>query len=200
METQALDLLSGIIRGRRSVKPAALDPQREVPEPLVETLLENACWAPTHGLTEPWRFVVHVGEARRRLCELMPRVYDAVTPAGAVRPEKREKLGQVFLLAPVVIQILMARDASGRVPELEEVMAVACAVQNLHLSATAAGLAGMWSTPPALYDPRAASLLGLEPGERCLGFFFLGWPKEETSPQGRRAPLAQKVRWRRQGP
>ena len=67
-------------------------------------------------------------------------------------------------------------------------MAVACAVQNLHLSATAAGLAGMWSTPPLVYsgcDQAGASSAG---DERCLGFFFLGWPA--IRPPRRTPPLA----------
>jgi nitroreductase len=191
----AIGWVSGLIRRRRSVKPAALDSQRDVPREVVERLLENACHAPTHGMTEPWRFVVFTGGARERLCEVLPRLYDAVTPPAEARPEKREKLGVIFRQAPVVIAIGMARDASGRIPEIEEVMAVACAVQNLHLSATAAGLGGMWSSPPLVYSDAIKPVLGLEANERCLGFFFLGWPAHEPPPPRPRAPLDEKVRW-----
>ena len=101
----------------------------------------------------------------------------------------------IFRLAPVVMAVCMARDPSGRIPEIEEVMAVACAVQNLHLSATAAGLAGMWSTPPLVYTEAIKPVLGLDGNERCLGFFFLGWPAQEPPPPRARAPLGEKVRW-----
>jgi nitroreductase len=185
-----------LMRARRSTKPAALDPSREVPRGLLAQLLENACWAPTHGLTEPWRFLVFTGAARDRLCAALPAIYDAVTPPGQVRPEKRQKLAVVFRLAPVVIALVMARDPQGKIPEIEEIMAVACAMQNLHLSATAAGLAGMLSTPPLVYTDAIKPVLGLAENERCLGFFFLGWPAAGSEPlTGRRAPLEQKVRW-----
>ena len=74
------ELLNVVIRQRRSVKPAALDSRREIPRALIERLVENVCLAPTHGMTEPWRFLVFTGAARERLCEALPAVYDAVTP------------------------------------------------------------------------------------------------------------------------
>ncbi|MGI8605059.1 MAG: nitroreductase family protein [Verrucomicrobiales bacterium] len=187
--------ITALIRGRRSTKPAALDSSRPVPRALVEQLLENACWAPTHGMTEPWRFKVYEGAARERLCAELPKIYDTVTPPHQVRIEKREKLGVVFRLAPVVIAVCMARGTNIKIPEIEEIMAVACAVQNLHLSATAAGLTGMWSTPPLVYTEAVKPLLDLRDDERCLGFFFLGWPAQITPPQSRRTALEQKVSW-----
>jgi nitroreductase len=173
-----------------------MDPRREVPAEVLAAVLEAACWAPTHGMNEPWRFLVFAGDARRRLTEELPGVYEAATPSGEVRPEKREKLGVIFLQAPVVIAIVMVRVPGGKIPEIEDVMAVACAVQNLHLSASAAGLAGMWSTPPLVYHEAVKPVLGLGPNERCLGFFFLGWPREgAVVPESRRKPWTEQTRW-----
>ncbi len=62
-----LSNVSGIIRQRRSVKPTFMDPEKPVDATLLDTLLENANWAPTHGLTEPWRFTVFTGSARQKL-------------------------------------------------------------------------------------------------------------------------------------
>src|ERR1051326_6502439 len=36
---------------------------------VIERVLEAANWAPSHGQTEPWRFIVFEGEARRALAE-----------------------------------------------------------------------------------------------------------------------------------
>ncbi|MGY8689040.1 MAG: nitroreductase family protein, partial [Verrucomicrobiales bacterium] len=47
--------ITSIIRQRRSVKPTMMSPD-SVPREMIELMLENANWAPTHGLTEPWRF------------------------------------------------------------------------------------------------------------------------------------------------
>ena len=98
-----LDDLSALIRNRRSVKPADMDGARPVPEELVWRLLENATWAPTHGLTEPWKFHVFTGGARAELAQNLQRIYGEVTPADQVRPDKLAKLGQTPLLAPVVL-------------------------------------------------------------------------------------------------
>ncbi len=194
--SSAAAVLDRLIRTRRSWKPAAMDPARDVPRPLVERLLANAGWAPTHGLTEPWRFHVFTGAARARLAAELPRVYDEVTPSAEVRPEKRAKLGVVFGQAPVVIALACAHTPGGKIPEIEDLLAVACAVQNLHLSAHAAGLAGMWSSPPLVYADAVKPVLDLGPQERCLGFFFLGWPQPGAPvPTSRRAPLGEKVRW-----
>jgi nitroreductase len=194
--SDALAEITALIRARRSTKPAALDSSREIPRRLLDQILDNACWAPTHGMTEPWRFLVLTGAARDRLCAELPQVYDAVTPPNEVRPEKREKLTFIFRMAPVVIALVMARDPRNRIPEIEEIMAVACAMQNLHLSATAAGLAGMLSTPPLVYTDAVKPVLGLAESERCLGFFFLGWPApDQKPPEGRRSPVETKVRW-----
>jgi len=191
-----LSTLSGIIRQRRSVKPALMDPEKPVDAALLDTLLENANWAPTHGLTEPWRFTVFTGSARQKLAGFLQGLYQVLTPAHAFKKEKLEKLGRNPLLAPVVLAICMQRGNNTKIPELEEVEAVACAVQNLHLSASAAGLAGFWSTPPILSSAELRAFLGLGDKDACLGLFYLGWPKEgEPLPESRRSPMKDKVTW-----
>jgi len=191
-----LSTLSGIIRQRRSLKPALMDPDKPVDPALLDTLLENANWAPTHGLTEPWRFTVFTGSARQKLAGFLQGLYQVLTPAHAFKKEKLEKLGRNPLLAPVVLAICMQRGNNTKIPELEEVEAVACAVQNLHLSASAAGLAGFWSTPPILSSAEMRAFLGLGDKDACLGLFYLGWPKEgEPLPESRRSPMKDKVTW-----
>ncbi len=191
-----LSTLSGIIRQRRSVKPALMDPDKPVDPALLDTLLENANWAPTHGLTEPWRFTVFTGSARQKLAGFLQGLYQVLTPAHAFKKEKLEKLGRNPLLAPVVLAICMQRGNNAKIPELEEVEAVACAVQNLHLSASAAGLGGFWSTPPILSSAEMRAFLGLGDKDACLGLFYLGWPKEgEMLPESRRSPMKDKVTW-----
>lgn len=194
---EQLAAATALIRGRRSIKPGDMDPARPVDRALLTTLLENATWAPTHGLTEPWRFIVHTGNARAELAKALQAIYRRFTPEEAWREDKLAKLGAHPLVAPVVILVGMRCQPGGKIPETEEVAAVACAVQNLHLSASAAGLAGFWSTPPVIYHPEAAGALGFEEGDRCLGVFYLGWPRPGASaPRSTRRPLEEKCRWR----
>ncbi|MEZ5328304.1 MAG: nitroreductase [Verrucomicrobiales bacterium] len=194
--SESLQQATDWIRHRRTIKPADMDPARQIDRALVNQLLENACWAPTHGMTEPWKFLVYSDEARQRLADSLQDLYTVTTPADSFRPDKFTKLGTQPLLAPVVIAICMARDITGKIAEIEEIEAVACAVQNLHLSASVAGLGGFWSTPPVLETEAANHALHLEANERCLGLFYLGWPKPDlTWPQSRRSPLESKVTW-----
>jgi nitroreductase len=188
--------VSQIIRNRRTVKPAMMDPELDVPRELLDEIFENANWAPTHGFTEPWRFKVFAGAARQTLAGELQRFYRETTPEAEFREDKFEKLGKNPLLAPVVVAICMKRGDNPKIPELEEIEAVACAVQNVHLTASAAGLGGFWSSPPCLDTEVAKQWLGLRGEDRCLGLFYIGWLKEgEAWPVSSRKPAAEKVEW-----
>ncbi len=188
--------VSKIIRNRRTVKPAVMDPQLEVPRDLIEELFENANWAPTHGFTEPWRFKVFTGDARRELASQLQELYCEHTSEGQFRQDKLDKLGRNPLLAPVVIAICMRRGDNPKIPVIEEVESVACAVQNMHLTACAAGLGAFWSSPQVLDTGGMRSFLGLREEDCCLGLFYLGWLKEgERWPESSRHPVAEKVEW-----
>ena len=122
---------------------------------------------------------------------------DEVDATEESREDKLAKLGETPLLAPVVIAVGLHRQVSAQIPELEEIEAVACAVQNMHLTASALGMAAFWSTPPVTYTREMADWLGWTgAGDRCLGLFYLGWPADETWPDSPRRPMADKVVWR----
>lgn len=193
----SLAQLSALIRRRRSIKPQDLDPARGVDTSLLTELIENATWAPNHGLTEPWKFHVFQGEARRDLITAMQQTYREVTPASEFREDKLEKIGTNPLLAPVVIACVMERRGGVKIPEIEEVEAVACALQNLMLSATAAGLGSYWSSPPLLDGTTFREFLSLAAEDRCVGLIYLGWPREGLNwPKSVRQPVASKIIWR----
>jgi nitroreductase len=193
-DTQSI--ITDIIRSRRSIKPFDMDASRAVDRTLILELLENANHAPTHGLTEPWRFHLFTGDSRRTLAETMARLYRETTPEAEFREDKMRKMSENPLLAGAVIVLGMARRGGAKIPELEEIEAVACAVQNLALSVTASGLAGYWSSPPLVYTRQFADWLGLGPEDRCLGLFYLGWPKEGfIMPKASRKPVSEKITW-----
>lgn len=195
-QPDALAFANALIRGRRTLKQALMDPDRPVPGALLDTMLENANHAPTHGLTEPWRFRVFVGEARHRLASTLMDAYARSTPAVDFRADKQVKLGETPLQAAVVIAICLHRQDSGKIPEHEEVAAVACAVHNMHLTASAAGLGAKWSSPPVCSSPDMLAWLGLRPQDRCLGLFYLGWPRDGLAiPASPRHPVSEKVTW-----
>jgi nitroreductase len=183
------------ITARRSIKPESLDP-RPVDRGLIERVLEAANWAPSHGLTEPWRFTVFQGEGRRALVDaiLETMVEPSAAPIGEDDPRRRSVADKV-MRAPVTIAIVCAASTSPKIVEHEELASTAMAVQNLHLAATALGLGGYWTSGKKAFHPAMARFLGIEPPARCLGFFYLGWPSG-PAPAGSRRPWQEKVSWR----
>lgn len=185
--------ITELIRRRRAIFPKSYLPGRPVAREIIEQLLENANWAPTHRLTEPWRFkVFHSEESRARLGEYMADYYRKNTPPELFSEEKMQKNSENPLKSGAVIAICMQRDPDERLPEFEEIAAVAMAVQNMWLSCTELGLGSYWSTPASALN--AGEFLGLAPGERCLGLFYLGWHEMPELP-GKRRPVAEKTTW-----
>lgn len=183
-----------LFRTRRSIKPAVMDTGRDVAREVLLEILEDAHAAPTHGLTQPWRFHVFTGDARVRLADGLQEIYDRVTPAAARNEDKRTKLGTTPRLSPVVIAVVARVVPNGKIPEIEEIAATACAVQNLMLSAHAKGLGSYWSTPPVATSPEFAAWLGLDATHRMLGLVYLGYPLPGNSPKPTlRDPLAGHV-------
>lgn len=180
-----------LIRRRRAIFPKTYI-DRPIPRAIIEEVLENANWAPTHKFTEPWRFRVFTGEALPRLGERLAELYKAATPEAEFSPKKYDKNLKKPQRSGCVIAICMQRDPEERVPEWEEIAAVACAVQNMWLTCTAHGIGSYWSSAKALQTDR--DFLNLTEGERCLGLFYMGYHELPELP-GKRGPVAEKVTW-----
>jgi nitroreductase len=180
-------------RTRRTIKPELMDRAREVDRELLLEILEDANWAPTHGLTQPWRFHVFVGAARAALGEALSSIYDQITPSDELRPEKRAKLRSNCELAPVIIAIAARVEPEGRISTLDELCATACAVQNLLLSSHQRGLGSFWSTAPAGCSREFLTWLGLDSTHHALGLVYLGYPRAGAMPDSTRKPLAERV-------
>jgi nitroreductase len=187
------DVLLQFLKDRRSF------PLKELlPDPLdladIQLMLEAANWAPSHGQTEPWRFTVFAGEGRQPLAKAFGEAYRQMTP-----PEKFDPRGQQAQIdrawqAPVWISLGMTPAESPKMPEWEELSAVAIAVQNMHLMACSLGLGCKWSSGAVVIHPHVAQMLGLEAPSRLLGFLYVGKPANQPGIANRR-PLADKVKW-----
>lgn len=189
----AADQIEQCIRSRRSIKPAEFsgDP---VPDEVVDRMLEAANWAPTHGRTEPWRFFVYTQEARIELGQKVADLYLKITKPENCSPTTADKLKKFAAASSHLIVIAMKRQESGKISRVDEVAAVACAVQNLHLMATASGVAGYWSSAKAICNDLMKDHLGLSKDDEVLGLFYVGNAKCEL-PEGKRSPIADKVSW-----
>jgi len=164
------------IRGRRSIRAFE---SREVPEELVERLIEAARWAPSAGNIQPWEFIiVRKQEIKRKLAEAA--------------------LYQSFIEeAPVVIVVCVdeARSAQGygiRGKTLYCIQDTAAAIQNIHLAAYSMGLGTCWVG--AFREDEARKVLKTPAGIRPVAIIPVGYPAETPSPRSRR-PLKQIVHY-----
>lgn len=186
--------ITRLIRHRRSVFPAQYSGEI-IQKEIIEEILENANWAPTHKLSEPWRFTVFSGAGLQTLGNFMSEVYkEEAEKNNSFDAKKFEKLKNKPLKVSHVISIGMKRDDMKRLPEIEEIEAVACAVQNMYLTATAHGVGCYWGSGGITYFESAKQFFGLKADDRLLGFLYLGIPKLEL-PSGKRKNIEDKVNW-----
>ena len=192
MERQnEFELLSKLIRKRRSVFPVQFSDE-PIPQDFIDQMLELGNWAPTHRRTEPWRYVVLSGNAKKRLGEFLANKYESITPADSFNPSKKIKTLKKCLQSQYIVLICMQRDELARVPEWEEIAAVAMSVQNMWLACTARGIGSYWSSPKTI--EYIDEFISLNIGERCLGLFYLGMPDGDLS-TGQRESMADKIRY-----
>jgi nitroreductase len=188
-----IETFNQLVRSRRSVFPAQFVPGKKVDDDVIMQILENATWAPKHGQTEPWHFVVFTGDGLKRFAQFSGELFKEQSGAN-FNEAKYHKLTTQPLLASHIIAICMKRSLARRIPEIEEIEAVACAVQNIYLSVTAYGLGGYWTSGGITYNENAKPFFGLEEDDKLLGFFYIGHVAV-PSPAGKRRPLEEKVKW-----
>jgi nitroreductase len=187
---QSVEVINHIIRSRRSIFPPSYI-QKDIPEEILLTILENANYAPTHKLTEPWRFVVYKGESLNKLAGFFTERYRTVTPPEAFSQARYDAAGEKVLKSNVVV-LICAELHPEKLPEWEETAAVACAVQNMWLTATAYGIGSYWSSP-AILD-LLAKFAGIPENQKCLGLYFMGYHDAPEAP-ARRTPIENKITW-----
>lgn len=184
--------LSDAIRQRRARFPKTFNDQK-IEQKTLEALFDAANWAPTHKRTEPWRFVVISGDVKNELEAVAVEKYHESVPQENWDTHKEKRIRNKILRSSHIVAIVLHRDLKERVPEWEEVAAVAMAVQNLWLTATAFDIAGYWSTPKWSAD--LGDFLELAENEKCLGFFYMGY-SDVPIHDGLRGDWKEKVRWR----
>lgn len=188
-----LSEITEVIRHRRSITPEQYS-DRKVHREQVELILTNATWAPTHGMTQPWRFKVFMGEGLKKLGDFLPELYKVKSTPEQYKQAKYDRIKERPAKTSVMILVCMDRDKSGKIAEIEETEAVACAVQNMMLTCTAYGLGCFWSSPKFIYTQEMNDFLKLDEQDKCLGIFYLGYPQGEW-PKSHRKPLEYVTDW-----
>lgn len=159
------DSTMACILKRRSVFPKQYTGER-VDKGVIDKMLEAARWAPTHNLTEPWKFVIF--SSRRSREELVNVLFsvcfsnvftpdeflsfkpkghflaaqykDSCMKSGKQFSEMKFKKKAANVLRSSHCISLICDVHKGKNPVVEDICSVAMAVQNMHLVATAYGV------------------------------------------------------------
>jgi nitroreductase len=137
----------------------------------LEQIMRAGVRAPDHGRLRPWRFVVLEGAAREKLGDAMARLSFVKFPQST--PEQLDGERRKVLRAPTIV-VVAARITQGKIPEIEQVAAVAAGVENMVLVAQALGYGAMWKTGAAAYDAQTKTTLGLAAQDHIVAFLYLG--------------------------
>jgi nitroreductase len=144
------------------------------PTPAQLTLILDAAGrAPDHGRLRPWKFIVLENDERREFAAAaaeakrrrVPTLSDEQVAAD------RDKLSRSPTV--VVVACVVQREQS-KIPEIEQVVAVAAATENLFLAAHGLGYGVMWKTGAAAYDPAVKAALGLRAEDHIIGIMHIG--------------------------
>lgn len=185
------EVLTKLIQHRRSIFPASYI-AKEIEKEVIEKILDSANYAPTHKLTQPWRFTVLTGDAKVRLGITLGELYKATVPAEKFLQKKFDSFAQKTEQAACILAINI--QFSGKLPEWEEIAAVGCAVQNMALTAESLNVGAYWSSPPLISS--LGEFLGLQDNEKCYGLFYMGYHDDEGG-TANRTPMSDKVTWMR---
>lgn len=183
-------MLEAVIKRRRSIFPASYTPAA-IPDEQIRRVLESANYAPTHKQTQPWRFVVCRNAAKTRLGEELARLYREETPEEHFLEKKYESIKVKAAQASCII-LLNIQLHPELVPEWEELASLACAVQNMALTAETLRIGTYWSSP-GMKDSLPA-VFKLEEGIKCYGLFYMGY-HEEPVREAKRTSIHHKITW-----
>ena len=194
------------IRGRRSVRQYL---SKEVPEDLVDMVLEAGRWAPSPHCRQPWRFaVIAKEETKERLAEAMGEEWRSNLEMDGQSTEVVEKRLEGarwrLLDAPVLVLLCLYLEELDEYPDAarqqsETTMAVqslGAAAQNMLLAAYDLGLDCGWMCAPLFCPEKVVEALGLDPSVIPHALLTLGYAESDPPKRRGRRPLEELIVYR----
>ncbi|HZS01465.1 MAG TPA: nitroreductase family protein [Chloroflexota bacterium] len=197
----SLDAFIALARTRRSIR--GYDPTRDVPDAVIEQLIEAARWAPSGGNGQPWHFVVIRDAADRAWnVELFLKQQEHKAEMERAARGQVRLTGAGFKNAPVHILVVGDPRVNESYPirtKLEKsarhfYSGLACATLSLMFAARCLGLATQYVSDAG--SPYMGTLLkvryGIPDPLEVYELVPVGYPSSDVAPTPRR-PLASMI-------
>lgn len=152
------------ILGRRSVRKYK---PRNIPDDLIEKLLDAARWAPSGGNTQPWRFVVVKDEVAKKLLK-------------AVSPGLR-----TYTEPSVIIVVCVDFGVKPNEDETVKILDMGAVIQNLLIAAHALGLGACWVYSTNWRGVKEVVSIAEDNPIKPISLILVGYPAETPKPRAR---------------
>jgi len=190
--------LLALIKNRRTIRQFKADP---IPDKYVHSILEAARWSPSGANSQPWEFIVIKDKATKNKIVELHKEHAKYFQKIELTREKKMRFPPMaepkpvpgFKDAPVYIVVCgdprtMECYPLGVVLEKSDntfVSSLACAVLNMHLAATALGLAFQWvsQTASPLMETQLKRMLNIPSSLKIYDMVAIGYPAAFPKPK-----------------
>ena len=177
--------LKDAITRRRSIR--VFDGRPVDPE-IIDRLIDASTYAPSRFNIQPWHFHIAIGDARRRVGEVM-----ALTTAyldeyiDVLGPDGMEHAARFYADlggAPVIIGI-SAKHMEDPTEWLDDTISVGAALQNFLLAVVDEGLSACSLTAPHWIRDKLVDVFEIPDGSDIMALIVLGYADESPWPKDR---------------
>tara|TARA_B100000214_G_scaffold64639_1_gene42709 strand:+ start:792 stop:1349 length:558 start_codon:yes stop_codon:yes gene_type:complete len=146
----------------------------------MSVLYRGALRAPDHANLRPWKFIEVRGEARTKLGQTFLRTAESL--GDNLTDSERDKLIAAPLRAPMIIILAADIKIHPKVPEIEQIISLGTAAQNILLGLHDMGFAAVWRTGKMAFNPVITKELGLNENFQIIGYIYVGTSTGKEKP------------------
>ncbi|MBM5605155.1 nitroreductase family protein [Listeria seeligeri] len=166
-------MIKDTIIERRSIKKANDAP---ISRETINTLLEQAAFAPFHSKVEPWNvYVLHTLEEKERYIEKIIAFNEreqGVTFSEAEIVELKAGYAKKIITPPYLLIVTTNIIGHGK-KDFESIGATSAFIQNIQLLGWEAGIGMIWRTNRFIFDDKFATDLGIPNEQKIIGTLHL---------------------------
>ena len=159
-----MDALNLLLNRHSQPKLAAPAPSQEA----LNQILRAGDRAPDHAGLKPWEFIVCEGQGLKKL----GTIFEQSALANNLPEKDIARAPLLPLRAPMVVVAIMRYQQHDKVPRVEQIASVACAVVSMQMTAVALGYQGMWRTGSYAYCSSVRSAFDVRKNDEIVGFYI----------------------------